>query len=137
FASDRLVNRYGLRIGRKLLACPTLVLSSLLLLGMSMSRNRHVIVVLSTLGFGIMDLMLPAAWAVCLDVGRQYAGVVTGIMNTSGQLSGFVCTILFGYIVTATHSYNAPLWIISTMVLASAGLFAMIDPTQPLVAEHE
>jgi MFS transporter, ACS family, glucarate transporter len=137
FASDRLVNRYGLRIGRKLLACTTLVLSSLLLLGMSMSRNKNVIVVLSTLGFGIMDLMLPAAWAVCLDVGRQYAGVVTGIMNTSGQFSGFVCTILFGYIVAATHSYNAPLWIISAMVLASAGLFAMIDPTQPLVAEYD
>jgi len=135
FLSDWMVARYGLRWGRKLIACTTLVVSSMLLLAMSFSRNKQAIVVLSTLGFGVADLMLPTAWAVCLDVGRQYAGVVTGIMNSCGQLSGFICTILFGYIVAATNSYNAPLWIIATMVLTSAGLFALIDPTNPLVAE--
>jgi nitrate/nitrite transporter NarK len=83
-----------------------------------------------------MDLMLPAAWAVCLDVGKRHAGVVTGLMNTAGQFSGFVCAILFGYVVRATGSYNAPLWIISAMILVSAGLFALIDPTRALVSER-
>jgi ACS family glucarate transporter-like MFS transporter len=77
--------------------------------------------------------MLPISWAVCLDIGRDYAGVVTGTMNTAGQLGGFVCSVLFGYVVQATGSYNPPLWIIAGLVMLSAYLFSRIDPTQPLI----
>ena len=54
-------------------------------------------------------------------------------MNTAGQLGGFVCSVLFGYIVQATGNYNAPLWIIAGMVLLGAFLFTRIDPTRPLL----
>ena len=33
-----------------------------------------------------MDCMLPVAWSVCLDIGRKYAGAVTGSMNMAGQV---------------------------------------------------
>jgi nitrate/nitrite transporter NarK len=135
--SDRLVKRYGLKTGRRALACMSLFLSSLLILGMGISRDRSAIVILSSLGFGVVDLMLPSAWAICLDVGQRYSGVVSGIMNTFGQLSGFVCTIVFGYIVKATGSYSAPVWVISGMVLVSAALFAAIDPTHALAEEEK
>ena len=36
------------------------------------------------------DLALAACWAVCLDVGVEHAGVVTGFMNTFGNLGGLV-----------------------------------------------
>jgi nitrate/nitrite transporter NarK len=104
---------------------------------MSLSRSKALILSVATLGFGVMDLMLPAAWALCLDVGRRHAGVVTALMNTAGQFSGFVCAISFGYVVKATGSYSAPLWIVSAMILVSAGLFALIDPTRPLVRQEE
>jgi MFS transporter, ACS family, glucarate transporter len=83
----------------------------------------------------VMDLMLPSAWAVCLDVGGKHAGVVSGAMNTAGNLGGFACTVLFGYIVTA-FGYNAPLLVIASMLMTSAILFTRIDPTKPLVAEE-
>jgi nitrate/nitrite transporter NarK len=80
--------------------------------------------------------MLPAAWAVCLDIGRGHAGVVTAIMNTAGQLGGFVCAVLFGYAVQATGSYNVPIWGVAAMVLIAAFLFTRIDPTRQLINEH-
>jgi ACS family glucarate transporter-like MFS transporter len=133
--SDRMVKRYGLKIGRRAVGCASLGTSALLLVMMTVVHDRHAIVALATLGFGVIDVMLPVAWAVCLDIGKKNAGVVTGTMNTAGQLGGFVCAVLFGYIVRATGNYNAPLWIISAMVLIAALLFSRIDPTLPLELE--
>jgi ACS family glucarate transporter-like MFS transporter len=80
--------------------------------------------------------MLPAAWAVCLDIGRGHAGVVTAVMNTAGQLGGFVCAVLYGYAVQATASYNVPIWGVAAMVMIAALLFTRIDPTRQLFDER-
>jgi MFS transporter, ACS family, glucarate transporter len=135
YLSDRLAIRFGLKAGRRLVGCVSLTTWALLLIAMTATHNKTAIVVLSSVGFGVADLMLPAAWALCLDVGHQYVGVVTGAMNTAGQFGGFVCSVLFGYIVQATGSYQAPVWVIAAMVLIAAFLFTRVDPTRPLIAE--
>ena len=53
-------------------------------------------------------------------------------MNTSGQLGGFMCAVLFGYVVKATGNYNAPLWVIAAMIFLGSFLFSRIDPAKPL-----
>ncbi len=136
YLSDLLVKRYGLKAGRRLVGCFSLAASALLMIAMTLTRDKTAIVILSSVGFGVADLMLPVAWAVCLDIGRDYAGVVTGAMNTAGQFGGFICSVLFGYVVQATGSYQAPLWIISGLVMASAFLFWHIDPTRPLAGNE-
>jgi nitrate/nitrite transporter NarK len=113
----------------------SLGVSALLLTGMTLTHNHAAIVASSSFGFGIADLMLPAAWAVCLDIGGIHAGLVTGVMNTAGQLGGFVCSVLFGYVVQATSSYNAPVWGVAAMVMVAAILFSRIDPTRQLVED--
>jgi nitrate/nitrite transporter NarK len=130
--SDRLVKKYGLKTGRIAVACTSLVTASLLIFALALTKEKRAVVVLSSVGFGVMDLMLPVSWAVCLDIGREYSGVITGIMNSAGQLGGFLCTVLVGYILHVTGNYTVPLWIISGMVMISAGLFSRIDPTRPL-----
>ena len=60
---------------------------------------------------------------------------MTGTMNTAGQFGGFVCSVAFGYIVLATGSYNAPLWIIAGMLIISVALFWRINPNRPLIEE--
>jgi nitrate/nitrite transporter NarK len=89
-----------------------------------------------SLCFGVIDLMLPSAWAVCLDVGKKYAGAISGAMNTAGNIGGFVCASVFGYVVDATGNYNYPLYVISGMLVISALLFLRIDPTKQLVEEN-
>lgn len=135
FLCDYLALRFGLKTGRRLVGSTSLIVSSLLLIAMTSTHNHAAIVVFSSLGFGVADLMLPAAWAVCLDVGRAHAGLVTGIMNTAGQLGGFVCSVLFGYVVKATGSYNVPVWGVAAMVMIAAFLFTRIDPTKTVLGE--
>jgi ACS family glucarate transporter-like MFS transporter len=135
FLCDYLAARFGLKMGRRLVGSISLAVSALLLMEMTMTRNHTVIVISSSLGFGAADLMLPAAWAVCLDIGGARAGLITGIMNTAGQLGGFVCSVVFGYAVAATGSYNTPVWGVAVLVIIAAVLFTRIDATRQLVAE--
>ncbi|HVW86635.1 MAG TPA: MFS transporter [Bryobacteraceae bacterium] len=132
FLSDRMVASFGLKRARRLVGCGSLVISSLLLIGMTLTHQRAAVVTLSSLGFGVADLMLPTAWALCLDIGGEHAGVVTGVMNSAGQFGGFVCAIVFGYVVQATGNYNVPLWGVAGMVMLAALLFTRIDASRPL-----
>lgn len=132
YLSDFLVEKYGLKFGRRLLGAAALAVSASLIFATAMTHSKAAGVALLSVAFGIMDLMLPSAWAVCLDVGGPHAGAVSGAMNTAGLCGGFVCTIVFGYAVKITGSYNLPLLIIAAMLLASTVLFTRIDATQQI-----
>jgi ACS family glucarate transporter-like MFS transporter len=135
--SDRLARTHGLKAARCGQASASLAVSSLLILWLAYSTNKALVVVLSSIGFGVLDLMLPAAWSLCLDLGRAHAGVLTGAMNSAGLAGGFVCTVLFGYMVRATGGYRAPLSLVALMVMLSAVLFLFIDPNRPVWREGE
>ena len=130
--SDRLAARYGLKVARCGQASTSLAVSGLLILALAFATNKAVVITLASLGFGVLDLMLPAAWSLCLDLGRAHAGVLTGTMNSAGLGGGFVCTVLFGYLVRQTGGYRAPLCAIAVMVMLSAALSALIDPYRPV-----
>ena len=124
---DRLTMRWGARQALRWIPAVCLVLTALLLVAMAVFHGKIAVVALASLGFGMMDLMLPSAWALCLAIGGRVSGTATGMMNTAGQAGGFLCTVLFGYIVHATGNYNTPLWLIAGMVLVSAAVFTHID----------
>lgn len=133
YLGDRLAVRFGLRVGRRLIGCASLAMASVLLLAATLTENRAAVVVFSSLSFGIADLMLPSAWAVCLDVGREHAGIVSSIMNTAGQLGGVLCSVVFGYAVAMTGSYRQPVWIVAATAMTAALLFARIDSSRRLL----
>ena len=133
--SDVSVMRFGIRRGRVLVGSTCLAAGSCLLIATAMTHDRNIAVVLLTLGFGVMDLMLPSAWAICLDISGPHSGAVTGAMNTAGQLGGFFCTVLFGYLIREYNDYDLPLLVIAGMVGLAAFLFTRIDASRPLV-EH-
>jgi MFS family permease len=134
FLGDFMVRRCGVKRGRRLVGCASLAGGALLLLATALTKDQFSATVLISLGLGVTDLMLPSAWAICLDIGGRHPGAVTGAMNTAGQLGGFLCTVLFGYIVSFTGSYDAPLLVIAAMLALSALLFSRIDPARPLFA---
>jgi ACS family glucarate transporter-like MFS transporter len=80
--------------------------------------------------------MLPAAWATCVDVGRSHAGAVSGAMNCAGQAGGALFTTLYGYMVGYFGSFNTAIIPMASMMLISAVVFLLIDPTRPLVPEE-
>jgi MFS family permease len=127
---DRLAERIGIRRAYSLIAGICLTLTDALLVAMSLATGKFAIVALAGTAFMVMDLMLPAAWTMCMAIGGRYGGTASGMMNTAGNFGGFVCSVAFGYVVAATGNYNLPLQGVAAMVLIAALLFALIDCTK-------
>jgi MFS transporter, ACS family, glucarate transporter len=134
-ASEQLVLRFGRRLTYRTVTCVCLVVASVLLLAMTATRSHIAIIALATAGFGIMDLMLPAAWAMSMSLGGRFGGTSSAMMNTAGNLGGWVCTVAFGYAIKVTGNYNFPLRAIAAMVLIAACLFFCVDCTRGFDAQ--
>lgn len=135
YLTDRLSTKYGLKVGRKALGSTSLAVSAVCMFLAAFIPGKMAVFVFLSLCFGIFDLMLPSAWALCIDLGKQYAGAVSGAMNTAGNIGGFFCGILFGFLVQSSGNYNLPLYMIAAMLIISAVLFAFINPTKPIISE--
>ena len=133
YLTDKISAKYGLKVGRKALGTSSLAISAVCMFLAAFIPGKMAVFVFLSLCFGIFDLMLPSAWALCIDLGKQHAGAISGAMNTFGNVGGFFCGILFGYLVQASGNYNLPLYMIAGMLLISAVLFSFINPTKPIV----
>ena len=133
YLTDRLTLKYGLKVGRKALGTTSLAVSAVCMFLAAFIPGKTAVFIFLSLCFGIFDLMLPSAWALCIDLGKQHAGTVSGAMNTAGNIGGFCCGILFGQLVQQSGNYNLPLYMIAGMLIVSAVLFAFINPTKPIV----
>jgi MFS family permease len=137
FASDALVRRIGLKWGRRTIGITGLTCAAVFTVAAMVTTAKIPALILLALSYAGSDFMLPTAWAVCLDVGRKYAGAVTGTMNTAGQIGSFVSSVAFGYLVKYSHSYDFPLIPMTVMLSISALLWLKIDPTKELIPERE
>ena len=131
--TDKLTQKYGIKIGRKALGSTSLTVSAICMFLAAFIPGKMAVFVFLSLCFGIFDLMLPSAWALCIDLGKRHAGTISGAMNTAGNIGGFCCGILFGELVQQSGNYNLPLYMIAVMLLVSAVLFAFINPEKPII----
>lgn len=81
------------------------------------------------------DITMASAWASCIDIGRHYSGIVSGCMNTIGNLGGAVAGITTGWIVQQWPTQG---WTINVIIFGSVYILAMLfwlrfDATQPVV----
>ncbi len=133
YLTDKLTSKYGLKIGRKALGSTSLAVSAVCMFLAAFIPGKMAVFIFLSLCFGIFDLMLPSAWALCIDLGKHHAGTIAGAMNTAGNIGGFCCGILFGQLVQSSNNYNLPLYMIAGMLIISAILFAFINPTKSIV----
>src|SRR5881628_1569073 len=139
FWTDRWAYRYGLRVGRCGVVSTALVGSGVILALAAIITNSLAAALLIALAAGIADLSISPTWAVCLDIGRESAGTVTGCMNTFANIGGAIAPVAMGYAVQWWGSWSTPL-LITAVIYVLGGLIALlIDPTVPLAAEpvHE
>lgn len=135
FLSDRLARRYSLRIARCSIGAVSLVVSGVCLLTATVTADNWSAVMLLSGGLAIMNAMVPVAWSVCVDIGGEHSGAVSGAMNMAGQAGSFVSSVAFGYLVQYFGNYDTALMPLAAMLILSGVLFAAIDPADRLLPE--
>ncbi|WP_437222277.1 MFS transporter [Planctomicrobium sp. SH661] len=134
--SDVASRWFGRRYGRRLpglIGLPTAAVS----VGCAMiTTNGIASALLFAAAAGLISLGVPPAWAVCLDIGSRYAGVVSGIMTTCGCLGGAISTTVVGLCLDHYHSYEIPLGLNAISSLVAAFAWWVIDPDRPVTNEE-
>jgi ACS family glucarate transporter-like MFS transporter len=131
-ATDWLAARRGLRAARCGLGCAAFLTCAALLLASTVASGAIVRATLLALALGSADFALSACWAVCVDVGGAHVGVVTGFMNTFGNLGGLVGPIVVGIAIDRWESWTLPFYITAGVYAAGAAAWLMIDPHEPI-----
>src|SRR3989440_3702866 len=127
FWTDHWVKRYGLRIGRCGVASTALIGSGLILAVAAVTGNSLIAALLIAAAAGVADLCISAAWSVCLDIGRESAGTVTGCMNTFANLGGAIAPVAMGYAVQWWGSWSVPLLITSAIYIFGGFISLLVD----------
>ena len=131
--TDWLARRTGsLKIARCGLGIAGYGMSAALLIAVALVEANLVAAVLLSLALCCQTLTTSAAWSVCLDVGRQHAGVVTGTMNMVGNFGGALAPVVVGFAVGTLQSWTLPFYVMAGVFLFGAVMWAQVDPNRPL-----
>jgi nitrate/nitrite transporter NarK len=72
------------------------------------------------------------AWSVCLALGGRHAGVVSGAMNTIGNLGGALSPLVMGAALQGLGSWDLGLYSVAALYVAAALCWLAIDPERPI-----
>jgi ACS family glucarate transporter-like MFS transporter len=126
--TDRLARQHGLRVARCGLGFAAFITSAGLLFATTLAPQATAKAALLALALGSADLALSAAWAAPLDVAAAHAGVITGLMNTFGNLGGLIGPWVVGWSVDRLHSWTVPFHITAVVYAAGAIAWLAVDP---------
>ena len=128
WCTDALARTRGLHTARVKLGFTAFSTCAVLILASILVPTPVAKAVLLALALASADFALSACWAVCLDVAPRHAGVVTGFMNTFGNLGGLVGPIVVGVMVDRLGSWTLPLYVTAGVYFAGALAWLVIDP---------
>ena len=135
--SDRLAQRVGVRAARRIPAMAGLIGAGVFLSLSAKISDDSLALLCLAISFGCAELILAVTWATCLDIGGSAAGVVSGTMNSLGQVGGALAPWLIGLMVDRTGSWELPLLVSSAYYGISAFLWLAIEPGHRLRGTNE
>ena len=81
---------------------------------------------------GVADLSVSSCWSICHDIGGRHAGIVTGAMNTWGNIGGALSPLVVGYAVGWWNSWTVPFYITAGVYMFGALCTFFVDPRKPV-----
>ena len=130
--SDLLARRFGLRAGLRAPGLVGLPLAALAIAGAIRTPDPRTAAFCLAAAAGLAALGVAPAWSVCLAIGGRHAGVVSGAMNTFGNLGGVASPIVVGWCLDAWSSWDTPLVTVAVLYVFAALCWLGIDPAAPL-----
>jgi nitrate/nitrite transporter NarK len=116
-------------------ALPVLLSGAALALAVVLGSNIVLSVMLFTIVGACYFAFHPAFWTVpSAFLGESAAAASIGLINSVGNLGGFVGPLIMGYLVTRTHSFNAGLSYLVGSLCLSGVLMLAVGVGRPSVA---
>ena len=133
WVSDRLSASRGLRFGRRSTAIAGFIVGVAFIVPGVLTANPYVAVACLTLAAAGLEFTTGVSWAVAIDVGHEYAGTVSAMMNMFGNLGGALSPLVFGMLVQWTGRWELPFLIASALCVVAALTWLKIDPERSVL----
>jgi len=132
--SDLILKATGkAKLARRVVAAPGFLLASVFVIPAALTANRISSIVFLAVSFFFLEWVIGPAWAVPMDVGGQFSGTVTGVMNMVGALGGASTAVVYGSLFNRGF-WVAPFLVSAVVMLLGALIWTfLINPEQSVV----
>ena len=132
--TDRLLAKTNnLRFSRRSVAIAAMLGCGGSILPAALTANAYTAVACLTGAMFFLEMTIGPSWAVSMDIGGEFSGTVSGMMNMGGQIVGALSPTIFGILV-AKGSWVAPFVVSAGLLFLGAGIWAFwIDPDQSVI----
>jgi sugar phosphate permease len=128
--SDLVLKGTGnVNLARRWVAIAGFVLSAATTIPAIFTHDPRVSVAFYCCAFFGLEWTVGISWAVPLDIGGDFAGSVSGVMNTLGNLGGALSAVVVTYAATR-FGWNSPFLITSALCIVAAILYLKIDASK-------
>lgn len=117
---------------RKIVGSAGFLMAAASILPATFTTDSVVSVWFSCLAVFGLELTVGVSWAIPLDIGADYAGSVSAVMNTCGNIGGAISPAVLGYLVRA-FGWNEPFLVASLLCGAAAIIYLKIDASRRVV----
>jgi predicted MFS family arabinose efflux permease len=136
--TDLVLHRTGnAKFARRVVAAPAFLLAGVFVIPAAMTENTVTSVLCLALSFFCLELVIGPAWAVPMDVGGQFSGTVTGIMNMFGAFAASVTALVYGGLFDRGY-WVAPFFVSAAVLFLGALIWIfLIDPEKSVVEARQ
>ncbi len=128
--SDLVLRRTGnVNLARRWVAIAGFMLSAAATLPAVLVHDPRVSVAFYCVAFFGLEWTVGISWAIPLDIGGDFAGSVSAVMNTLGNIGGAISATVVTY-AASRYGWNAPFFVTSAMCVVAAILFLKINAAE-------
>jgi MFS transporter, ACS family, glucarate transporter len=131
--SDMVLKRTGnVNLARRWVAIAGFVLSGAATIPAIFAHDPKVSVAFYCAAFFGLEWTVGVSWAVPLDIGGDFAGSVSAVMNSLGNAGGALSSFVVTYAATR-YGWNSPFLLTSALCVIAALLYLKIDANKRIV----
>lgn len=130
--SDKVLRATGnVNLARRWVAIAGFVVSGAATVPAVLARDPRVSVAFYCVAFFALEWTVGISWAIPLDIGGDFAGSVSAVMNSLGNLGGALSAPVVTYVATRM-GWNVPFYTTSALCAIAVLLFLRIDASRKI-----
>jgi sugar phosphate permease len=121
------------RLARRIVAAPGFLLAGAFVIPAALTAQTVTSILCLAASFFFLEWVIGPAWAVPMDIGGQFSGTVTGVMNMVGAIGGSLAAIVYGTLFDRGF-WVAPFFVSAAVLLLGALIWIfLINPDKSVV----
>ena len=132
--ADRLVKRFGKRVGRCGVGGVSLLFASIFVAAATQVADPRLAALVLAGGAGALYASISSYWSLSADLGGASAGSISGVMNMANQI-GSVITASLTAIIAERFGWTASFLVAAGVCLVGAVLWIFVDPHHQIKVE--